>query len=97
MNKRRARTKPDVMKLLRKFVRGRLPKAGDLVLTGEIHRVVKQTQGNPGEKGKFVEVVTVWPPVCGPCNDAGRECIHSRIMNVSGGGQQGILVMKDEE
>ena len=77
--------KGQLMRLLSAFTLEGI-KPGDLVITAEIHRVVKRFGSH---KGSWA-VVDVHP-VCGTCKT--RKCFHERIMH-EGYGQQGIMKLR---
>ena len=76
--------KKDMKQLLAQFSTPRVLHKGDLVVTAEIHRVIKKF--GPGR----YEVATIWPE-CGCCRK--KECIHPRVMHV-GPGQHGVMKLK---
>lgn len=85
----------DARNLLRRFViapkQDKL-KAGDLLLTAEVHRVMQPFfSGHEGE----VLVNNVLPE-CSVCKNKGRdECSHMRVMQIKeGGGQQALMKLK---
>ena len=83
--------KKDVKTLLEKFDTKPNLKAGDLVLTAEIHRVVEVHEHE-------VEVVHVFPE-CRVCKKSGHdECDgHTAIKDLnSKGGQQVLMKLKEE-
>jgi hypothetical protein len=85
----------DLRNFMRKFIiapkQDKL-KAGDLLLTAEVHRVLQPCfHGNEGE----VLVSSVLPE-CYECKSRGRqECTHMRVMHLNeGGGQQALMKLK---
>lgn len=85
--------KKDVKKLLERFDTKPNLKAGDLVLTAEIHRVV-ETNWNGHENQ--IEVIHVFPD-CEVCKKSGhQECNgHTSIQKLDRkGGQQVLMKLK---
>ena len=83
--------KDDVKKLLENFDTKPNLKAGDLVLTAEIHRVVEvDWNGNKND----IEVLHVFPE-CTTCKNP-DECGHTAIKLLNRkGGQQVLMKLKD--
>lgn len=90
----------DVKKLRRMFSASGIKK-GDLVVTGEIYRVLgpfkPSRSGYRDFKGSRTEfrAVRVWPE-CEVCAPHGVECLH-RCIKYAGGGQQGIVKLRMKE
>lgn len=85
----------DVRNFLKRFVvslRQDKLKAGDLLLTAEVHRVM--TPYFQGENNSVL--VNNVLPECKVCKSAGREeCSHMRVMHIDmNGGQQMLMQLK---
>lgn len=86
--------KKDLKAFLRNFQLAPKLKKGDLLLVGEVMRVISTDYGKGHwqmKRRKTVEVATVFP-ICEVCR---RECTHRHIMDIdSSGGQQVVMKLK---